>query len=284
MVISKKMQSFYNSDSNVLLSIADYKWTIEHAPALAKQAQAQIVAIDWGSSDLSCCSYPLLIFCHAKVISSWMAHVIKKCSAFGAATSMSNTWLIGHSLGAQFIGFTAKSLNKSGHRVKKVIGLDPCGPFFAKNGLNGKCHGIENGQADQTIIFYTNPHGLGTEPTDSADVRILCNRKNNFCQLGCDCKHLTCNHFYATNTLYAALVQGNHLQATCLTNQLNGTARISIYDEMSPGLYDLDSNQNPLLQTSIKKRSASKSLQSRRKYDNFLQIIKTIGHSKRELK
>lgn len=215
------------------------------------------MAIDWGSSDLSCCSYPLLIFCHANTISQWMARVIKKCSTFGTSSSMSNTWLIGHSLGAQFVGYTAKSLSESGARVKKVIGLDPCGPFFAKSDGNGKCHGIQVGQADHTMIFYTNPKGLGTEPTDSADVRILCNSKTDFCQHGCDCNHLTCNHFYATRTLYEALVKGNHLKAMSLSNEKNGSARVSIYEEMQSGLYDLDSSENPSLHMSIMARDIS---------------------------
>lgn len=169
---------------------------------------------------------------------------------------MSNTWLIGHSLGAQFIGYTAKMLNKSGERVKKVIGLDPCGPFFAIKGAKGKCHGIQLGQADHTMIFYTNPNGLGTEPTESADVRILCNRKANFCQHGCDCNHLTCNHFYATKTLYSALVNGHPLEATLETAPDNN-AQVSIYDEMQAGLYDLDSNSNPTLHMSIMTRDIS---------------------------
>lgn len=168
-----------------------------------------------------------------------MAKIINKCSKHGASTSKSNTWLIGHSLGAQFAGFTAKKLSKTGSKVEKLIGLDPSGPLFAKN-ENGKCHGIEKGHADQTMHFITNPGQLGVENVDIADVHILCNSKREFCQPGCNCNDMMCNHFYARGALFEALVQRKQLQAQHVRDKTE-IAHVSIFDKMKPGVYDLDS-------------------------------------------
>lgn len=230
---------------------------MEHAPELAKQARAQVIVIDWGSSDLSCCSYPLLVFCHMKKISEWMANAMKMCSTIGSSTSISNTWLIGHSLGAQFVGYTAESLFKSGLIVNRLIGLDPSGPLFNKYFVRGKCHGIQLGHANQTMIFYTNPGGLGAEfQSDSVDIRVLCNSEKEFCQHGCDCNNLICNHIYATATLFTALVKRHRLEATYLDDTKNAVEQVSLYDKMRSGLYDLDSNRNPTLQKEMKKHSS----------------------------
>lgn len=224
----------------------------------------------------------MLLFCHVKEMSEWMARIIRKCSTIGSPTSISNTWLIGHSLGAHLVGYTAKSLSERGHKVKKVIGLDPSGrfaitsilsdacfcelykeqvrifplslsgPFFAKSIVTGKCHGIQSGYANQTVIFYTNPGELGTEHFDTADVHILSNSKHNFCQNGCDCSDFMCNHFYASKTLLNVLVRRQQLKATYLSDGKGKAARVSIYDRMQPGLYDLIASNNPILKESNK--------------------------------
>lgn len=162
-------------------SILDQRWELEYAPILAKKANAQVIAIDWGFNELSCCSYPLLLFCNMNQVSQWLAKILKECSKIGYSTSAENTWLIGHSIAAQFMGQIAQILFKIHQlRVEKLIGLDPSGILFANKNTDGKCHGIQKGNANQTIIFFTNPEGLGTNDLALGDVGILCNKKKNF--------------------------------------------------------------------------------------------------------
>lgn len=222
---------------------------------MAREANAQVVAIDWGSSELSCCSYPLLLFCHMNRIGDWMTHILRKCSTIGHSTLFANTWFIGHSLGAQFLGRVAQKLQKvDKQQVGKLIGLDPSGPLFVSKNANGKCHGIQKGYANQTIIFFTNPGQLGTQ-TALGDVSILCNKKKKFCQNGCECNDSLCNHYYAAHTLLAKLIEAMPLKATHLNGNTEEeeVAIISIYEYMKAGLYDLDIDANcELKKTMIK--------------------------------
>lgn len=235
-------------------SILDQRWELEYAPILAKKVNAQVIAIDWGFNELSCCSYPLLLFCHMNQISQWMTQILKECSTIGNSTSAENTWLIGHSVASQLMGQISQNLLKIHHlKVEKLIGLDPSGILFANKNTDGKCHGIQKGSANQTIIFFTNPEGLGTNDLALADVNILCNKKKNFCQIGCDCDDSICNHSYAANNLFGVLVQEIPLKATFSNNNRNETAYISIYEHMKAGSYDLDTDGNYELQNSLGK-------------------------------
>lgn len=188
------------------------------------------------------------------IISTWMAKVIETCAVHGESTSVSNTWLIGHSLGAQFSGETAKRLQESGSKVHKVIGLDPAGVLFQNDYQNGKCHGIQRDHAEQTMIFITNPGILGVNSPDLASVSVECNKHNGFCQDGCNCLSMTCNHFYASKELFAALVEGKTLKGKCVTQSGSRSASISIYDQMEPGKYEMNAADNPhMLQKSTEK-------------------------------
>lgn len=184
------------------------------------------------------------------IISEWMAKVIKTCSTIASSTSISNTWLIGHSLGAQYSGYTAKNLNKPLSKVEKVIGLDPAGPLFFDKSNNGKCQGIQKEYAIDTMVFMTNPGELGIKNYKLASVNVHVNKEKNYCQYGCQCNDMRCNHLYAAKTLLSALAEGNELDAVILTNKIMNETKhkITIYKSMQPGIYDLESDNNPSLQ------------------------------------
>lgn len=244
--------------NNLYLTLAEIHWSRENAPKLSVKANAQVIVIDWGSSELSCCSYPVLLFCHLNTISQWMAKIIQNCSSCGLSTSISNTWLLGHSLGAQIIGMIAQFLNQSGSKLEKIIGLDVAGPLFAQKVGSGKCHGIQKDIANHVVIFSTNPGGLGTESAKLANVHVTINQDKQFCQYGCDCNDSVCNHIYAAKTLLAALVDDEPLEGTHrLGNNENNHIskhKVTIYEPMKPGLYNIESDHNPSLQKQFKYR------------------------------
>lgn len=169
---------------------------------------------------------------------------------------MANTWLIGHSIGAQLIGIVAQRLSKlNQQQIGKVIGMDPAAPLFATKTANGKCNGIQRGYANQTIVFYTNPGGLGTENLALGDVNVLCNKKHKFCQHGCKCNDSICNHSYAVSTLLRVLIQAKSLKANHWNDDKMEPKHVSIYKEMMFGLYDLDAYENDELQNSSDKHT-----------------------------
>lgn len=231
-------------------------WTMKNAPKLAKRANAQVIAIDWGTSELSCCSYPILLFCHMNAISAWMAKCLRNCATIAPSTSISNTWMIGHSVGAQFMGSTAKHLIDFGEKLEKLIGLDPASPLFMDKFDGGKCQGIAPDFAHQTMIFLTNPGSLGIDHTNLANVNVYCNMKKGFCQYGCECNNPMCNHFYVSQTLFDTLADGTPLIASYLNDERleNVVHKVTIYETMKSGLYDIDSDNNPTLQKLITKR------------------------------
>lgn len=223
--------------------------TMDHAQRLAKQANAQVITIDWGSSKLSCCSYPMLVYCYMDIISEWMAKVIQTCSTIAPSTSISNTWLIGHSLGAQLSGYTAKNLQTETTKVRKLIGLDPAGPLFGDNYiLPRKCHGIQREYADDTMVFMSNPGVLGTRNNSLAAVNVYINQENDFCQLGCECNDISCKHRYAYKFL-KLLADHEEIHGTKLDDENpDSMYSVTMYEKMQPGLYDIESDNNAALE------------------------------------
>ncbi|XP_055306490.1 phospholipase A1-like [Sitodiplosis mosellana] len=182
-------------------------------------------------------------------ISAWMAKVIETCSTIAPSTSISNTWLIGHSLGSHMIGYTAKSLNKLTSKVEKLIGLDPAGPLFIKKFGGGKCQGIQKEYAIDTMVFLTNPGGLGTENDKLAAVNVHVNLEKDYCQYRCQCNSSMCNHIYASTTLFGALARREDLKGTYLADKEREPIHtVTIYKTMKPGVYAIESSKNPSLQ------------------------------------
>lgn len=72
-----------------------------------------------------------------------------------------NMHLIGHSLGAQIVGSTARHyFNLTGKQIERITGLDPARPCFVGDAAYPR---IGRGDAKYVDIIHSNPGDMGTE-------------------------------------------------------------------------------------------------------------------------
>lgn len=66
--------------------------------------------------------------------------------------------LVGHSLGAHVVGFAGKNVQKAGHNVREVVGLDPAMPLFSYDKPDKR---LNSGDAYYVETIQTNGGELG---------------------------------------------------------------------------------------------------------------------------
>lgn len=161
--------------------------------------------------------------------------------------------LYGHSLGGQMSGHLCQQIYKlSGERINRIYGMDVAGPLY---GFGGKCQGIpacyQNDRecARHTTIFQSNPGELGTDDPFIGCTRIYLNRQRLFCQPNCSCTFdFSCSHSYVLQ-VFEALIKGFVFNASFSSFYFpiystifdyNQRLPISLYSDIEPGFYDLD--------------------------------------------
>ena len=100
---------------------------------------------------------------NGRLVARAVANFLKACLENGFVTA-ANIHLIGHSLGAHVAGFVGSELAHKGHKIGRITGLDPAGPFF------DKCRGdsrLDDSDADFVDVIHTNP---GVLPDKGIDV------------------------------------------------------------------------------------------------------------------
>lgn len=230
-----------------LYNMTTANWGSSVASDLASKSNAMVIEIDWGTSNASCCNYLQLAFCFQDFMVDWMADQVINCAENGVLAPIQNTSIVGHSMGAQFGGATAQTIKeKTGEKLYKAIALDAAGPFYESESESGRCQGMQPDTAEHTIAMHTNPKGFGTDMLNIAQINVLSNAKEDFCQHDVGCDPISC-HTYSMNPLFNLLVHEAPLKAVYL-NDVNGPMQeISIFNEMKSGIYSLEANDNPAL-------------------------------------
>ncbi|KAM7350126.1 vitellogenin-1-like isoform 1-T2 [Cochliomyia hominivorax] len=103
-----------------------------------------------------------------------------------------NVYLIGHSLGAHIVGYTARFFKQSTKsQLLRITGLDPANPCFNGNkGDNRTLPGIRHGDAAFVDIIHTNPGAFGEpNPIGNADFYV-----GGFLPIQSGCLLLGCSH------------------------------------------------------------------------------------------
>ncbi|CAG9785946.1 unnamed protein product [Diatraea saccharalis] len=84
-----------------------------------------------------------------------------------------NIHCIGHSLGAQMLGYAGVMYyNKTSEKIPRITGLDPAGPCFSNALIDEQ---IRSGVADYVEVYHCNAGGLGTTAV-LADADFFFNR------------------------------------------------------------------------------------------------------------
>lgn len=125
---------------------------------------------------------------------------------------LSNTYIIGHSLGGHTAGIAGKTVN--GY-VRTVFGLDPAGPLFSADQHNER---INKGDGEYTEIIHTNGWTLGFgEPL--ADTDFFPNGGKQ--QAGCGIDLVgTCSHSRAYQFFAESINNNNFRGIPCLWNEV----------------------------------------------------------------
>lgn len=204
----------------------------------ADRSNSSIIAVEWGFKGLSCYGYIQITLCLIGKISEFFAHIMEKCVV------VEKLQLIGHSMGAQIIGYVSQHLALRGRIVNKVIGLDPAGPGY-EMGL--RCQGIQTGFSNYSMIFHSNPCQLGTCDFSFGDTNVLLNPNRGYCQPNCTCfLNPGCSHSYVTAE-FLKLAHGSQLPATYtqfhpLIPGFGEATQLTIYQNARPGYYVLNTD------------------------------------------
>jgi hypothetical protein len=144
-----------------------------------------------------------------------------------------NTYCIGHSLGAHLCGFFGKRIKKDlekEHHLKKIVGMDPAGPIFQHNNENMRLNKYD---ATMVEIIHTNTNLFGHKSNiGHLDFYINGGKKQWWCGL----LKTACSHTFSHElmTLVAQKEKPCLLrQKNSIRSQKNG---FNIkYDMVSPG-------------------------------------------------
>lgn len=187
-----------------MLSHTVIDWIPDEMQQFATISNSTVMVVEWGFRGLSCYGYIQITLCLISKMSEFFAHLLLEC------VEIEKLDLIGHSMGAQIVGYISQQLVANGRRVNTVIGLDPAGPGF-ETGL--RCPGIQSGYATYSMAFHTNPCQLGTCDFNYGDVHVLVNPNRGYCQPNCTCfLNPGCSHAYST-ILFMRLALNTQLSA-----------------------------------------------------------------------
>lgn len=221
----------------LLFNVIVFEWETSDMQEFADISNSTIIAVEWGFNGLSCYGYVQITLCLLDKIVDFIALLLTKC------VKIETLQLIGHSLGAQLVGYLAQHIKAtSGEQVQKVFGLDPAGPGF---GLGLRCQGIQNWYANYSMVFHSNPCQLGTCDLTFGDTNVLINPSRGYCQPNCRSQCFLnpgCSHSYVVQ-VFLRLAKKQTLSAVYTRFYPITPGKLetlSIYHNLYPGYYILD--------------------------------------------
>lgn len=158
--------------------------TVAQWQAFADKYNTDIIFIDSGATGESCASYVYINFCNIrKYASVWAYALYEKCNL-----DIEKMRIAGFSLGGQEAGYLARRfVNYYSRKPYALYGFDPAGPGYSKGSF---CQGIQPQFAQNTLIMYCDPYGLGSSDFCNADIIVRRNPQCNapfgtYCQSEC---------------------------------------------------------------------------------------------------
>lgn len=95
------------------------EWTFDEMQQFSKVSNSTVIAVEWGFKGLSCYGYIQITLCLISKIADFFAHWLNQC------VNIEKLEMIGHSMGAQLVGYISQNLASRGRLTNKIVGLDP---------------------------------------------------------------------------------------------------------------------------------------------------------------
>ncbi|XP_068245649.1 pancreatic triacylglycerol lipase-like [Palaemon carinicauda] len=110
------------------LETASLKWMVKMREALLKvSTNVSVITVDWSTAAHPPYTQSVSNIRVSGAVTGYLLHLLVKFYDVPA----SNIHLIGHSLGAHFMGYAGSFLSMAtGQKVGRITGLDPAGPYF----------------------------------------------------------------------------------------------------------------------------------------------------------
>ncbi|XP_025406901.1 lipase member H-like isoform X2 [Sipha flava] len=156
---------------------------VNFGKSLARLTDFNVVLVDWSNwtQKMDYTDIVLQLPTVAPYLVSWLNGLKDR----GVVNSFDDVTLIGHSLGAQLIGYVGHRLNGT---VKRIIALDPAQPNFKASQKNERVD-IKSGQF--VVVLHTSTSFLGLrEPVGHVDFYFNGGQIQPSCSLDTVCGHI----------------------------------------------------------------------------------------------
>ncbi|XP_029346159.1 lipase member H isoform X3 [Acyrthosiphon pisum] len=169
--------------------------------SLVQYTDSNVVLVDW-SKWTQKLDYVDVVF-RLPTVATYLVDWLYSLRDRGIVQSFDDVTLIGHSLGAQLIGYTGHRLNGT---IKRVIALDPAQPNFKDSQKNER---VDVNSAQFVMVLHTSTMFLGLrEPVGHVDFYF------NGGQIQPSCNSDTvCGHVVVLNYLADSLKNSNEFKA-----------------------------------------------------------------------
>lgn len=111
-----------------------------------------VIVLDW--EDIAAGSY-IILRNNLPIVGEFLARVIDRLAAL-KLIDIDDLSVIGHSIGAHLAGLVGKNVTSG--RIGTIIGLDPAGPLFSLENVNGR---LDRTDASYVEIIHTNSEETG---------------------------------------------------------------------------------------------------------------------------
>lgn len=148
-----------------------------------------VIAVDW--EDIASGNY-IVTRNNLPIIGDYIARVIDRLGALDLI-DIDELSVIGHSLGAHISGLAGKNVTSG--RIGTIIGMDPAGPLFSIENVNGR---LDRSDASYVEIIHTNSGGSGfSNPIGHADFYPNGGTRQPGCGADASCSHSRSHGIFA---------------------------------------------------------------------------------------
>lgn len=134
--------------------IGDAPWMLQMKNEYLELEPCNVVLVDWREA-AKAPNYPQAV-ANTRIVGAMIARLVQDMVAVGA--SYKSFHMIGHSLGAQIMGYAGQEIQRlDNNKLRRISGLDPAGPLFESYGPVVR---VDKSDADFVDIMHTDAETL----------------------------------------------------------------------------------------------------------------------------